>query len=307
MVVRRLFCILCVLLIVNPVVAVRKLKQSTAISVTVGPFFDDTDGKTPETALTVTGWTCTLFKGTSNSSLTITASGGDNDAAHIAAGRYSLELTAGNTDTLGHVVLEIADANARQVTEYFEVCDPNAWDYWFNTGEVKGVDLDNLKGTLDSGEIGTDAIGADEAGFLTDSTGFQGADVAAIKAMTDLMAVVTTDVDTPNDANNFTISAGRDANDAYWMHAIMVEDAGDSHSEVRWIETYESGREVTTDEPFSFTPAASDNVWILGPVYGGFIESIYNRLGVTQVPVYYYDQRDDAGSATYNLQSGSSP
>lgn len=57
------------------------------------------------------------------------------------------------------------------------------------TGEV-ALDLDATTGTLDAAEFGADfitaakvapdAIGASEAGFLTDSTGFQGADVALI-------------------------------------------------------------------------------------------------------------------------------
>ncbi len=134
---------------------------------------------------------------------------------------------------------------------------------------------------------------------------------AAVKAMTDLMAVVTTTVATPNDVNNFTITAGRDANDAYDYHAIMVEDAGDSHSEVRWIEDYSSGRIVDVDEGFSFTPAAGDNVWILGPVYGGWMRAIWDRLGYMQIPVYYYDRTGTttggAGGTTYYQQDGTDP
>lgn len=135
---------------------VRELRQSTAEVVEVGPFYDLADGTTKETALTVTGWTCQIFKNDTNSVLTITASGGNNDAAHIAMGRYSLELTAGNTDTLGRLTIEIEDANAVPITEYFAVIDPNEWDRKYSTGELKGLDLDNMVGTLDDAEVADD-------------------------------------------------------------------------------------------------------------------------------------------------------
>jgi hypothetical protein len=155
-----------------------------------------------------------------------------------------------------------------------------------------------------------DAVWEEAHADHTTSSTFGGL-VAAIKSMTDLMAVVTTTVASPNDANNFTITAGQDVNDAYWMHAIMVEDAGDSHSEVRWIAQYSTSRDVRVDEPFSFTPAASDNVWILGPVYGGYLEMIYNRIDLLSRPVYYYDQTGGAaggaGGTTYYDQTGDDP
>lgn len=79
----------------------RELKQSTATTVIVGPFLDDTDGKTAETGLTVASIDVDIYKGITKTDLTITASGGNNDMAHVANGYYSLELTATDTNTLG--------------------------------------------------------------------------------------------------------------------------------------------------------------------------------------------------------------
>src|SRR5512133_786661 len=107
---KRLFTLIVVLSLTSlalPAYAVRALKQSTAATVTVGPFYDATDFKTAETALTVTGWTCQFFKNDANSVIDVTASGGDNDAVHKGLGRYSLELTTGNTDTVGELIIEI--------------------------------------------------------------------------------------------------------------------------------------------------------------------------------------------------------
>ena len=135
--------------------------------------------------------------------------------------------------------------------------------------------------------------------------------LAAIKAMTDLMAVVTTTVAGPNDANNFTITAGEDANDAYWMHAVMVEDATDSHAEVRWIEEYVTSRDVMLDEPLSFTPEAGDKVWIMGTTYGGLLQVILSGLNESKIPVYPFDatgrSRSGLGGVTYFDANGDDP
>lgn len=85
------------------------LREDTATQVAIGPFLDGTDGVTAETALTVTEWDCDLVKHANSSmaatSITITASGGSNDAAHLQSGIYSLELTATDTNTAGRLIL----------------------------------------------------------------------------------------------------------------------------------------------------------------------------------------------------------
>jgi hypothetical protein len=136
--------------------------------------------------------------------------------------------------------------------------------------------------------------------------------IDGIKAMTDLIAIVTTTIAGPNDANTFTITAGRDANDAYWFHAIMVQDATDGHSEVRWIEEYSVGRIVVVDTPFSFTPAAADKVWILGVTYGGLLYDIRSLIQVFRAPIYYQHQTGTgatggAGGTTRYDASGEDP
>jgi len=86
--------------------------------VTVGPFFDKTDGVTPETALTVTSCKLTLMVDDANVPTLVldtapTASGGANDMVHVTgddAGFYDLELAAGNVNYLGRAMLAITDA-----------------------------------------------------------------------------------------------------------------------------------------------------------------------------------------------------
>jgi hypothetical protein len=135
----------------------------------------------------------------------------------------------------------------------------------------------------------------------------------AIKAMTDLMAVQTTTIASvdANDPNErFTLTEGKGANDVYTNMALMVEDATDSHSEVRWIAEYSTGREVLLDEPLSFTPEAADKAWILGPVYGGWMQSILENLNESRSPIYIYPRAGTSsggGNVTHFLQDGTDP
>lgn len=98
----------------------RFLKQNTAVRITVGPFFDKTDGVTPETGIAVTGCKLTMTADYDNGSgvalvldAAPTTGGGNNDMVHITnddAGFYDLELTAANTNYLGRSMISITDA-----------------------------------------------------------------------------------------------------------------------------------------------------------------------------------------------------
>lgn len=96
----------------------RFLRTNTAIRLTVGPFFDKTDGVTPETAITVTSCKLTLMVDDANVPTLVldtapTASGGANDMVHVTgddAGFYDLELAAANVNYVGRAMLAITDA-----------------------------------------------------------------------------------------------------------------------------------------------------------------------------------------------------
>ncbi len=74
--------------------------------------------------------------------------------------------------------------------------------------------------------------------------------------------LLSTDVATGDTTTSFTMTAGVTENDAYNNGILLVQDAGDSHWEARRIDDYTSGRVITVDTAFSFTPAASDAVRI---------------------------------------------
>lgn len=101
------------------------LKQSTASQeVLIGPFLDDTDGKTPETGLTIANTDIKLWfaGGTSESSKN---SGG---ATHVAAGRFYTVLDATDTATLGPMEINVHVAGALPVRRECVVMTSAAYD-----------------------------------------------------------------------------------------------------------------------------------------------------------------------------------
>lgn len=100
------------------------LKQSTAVTIKLGPFVDESDGKTPETALTITQADVRLAKG-----------GGDfaqkNDATtctHDENGWYNCSLDATDTGTLGRLVVAVNVSGALPVWHEFEVLPASVYD-----------------------------------------------------------------------------------------------------------------------------------------------------------------------------------
>jgi hypothetical protein len=143
------------------------IKQSTATAIVMGPFLDSVDGITAETALDVTAFTARAIKHSNthplvSTAITVTASGGVNDAAHIAGGYYSLELTAAQADTLGRLTVAIEVAGALPVWKEFQVLTANSFDtiYGADKWDVEAVLLQTQAKADVNAEV-VDAIGVD--------------------------------------------------------------------------------------------------------------------------------------------------
>lgn len=100
------------------------LKQSTSITIRIGPFVDDTDGKTAETGLTI-----------SQADIRLSKNGGDfaqsNDsggATHDENGWYYLTLDTTDTGTLGRLIVAIAESGALPVWQEYMVLPANTYD-----------------------------------------------------------------------------------------------------------------------------------------------------------------------------------
>lgn len=123
----------------------RFLRKNTAVLVTVGPFYDKTDGVTIKTALTISNERITLTADTDDGSaptnildnVTGATSGTANDLNYITgndAGMMQLEFSAADTNRLGRMFLSITDAaNHVPVFHEFMVVNAALYDAFFAT------------------------------------------------------------------------------------------------------------------------------------------------------------------------------
>jgi hypothetical protein len=181
----------------------RYLRKNTATRITVGAFFDKTDGITPEVALTVTNEKLTLMVDTGGVPTLVldtapTASGGSNDMVHVTnddAGFYDLELAAADVNYVGRAMLAITDAaNHCPVFHEFMILPEVVYDAFVLGTDNLDVSVADLAAgavnaaaiadnAIDAGAIASDAITAAKiaTGAITNAKFAAGAiDAAAI-------------------------------------------------------------------------------------------------------------------------------
>jgi len=133
------------------------LKQSTAITLKIGPFLDSTDGYTAETGLTIT-----------QASVRLSKNGGDiaqknesSAAIHDEIGVYGCSIDATDTATLGRLQLWVHVAGALPVWHEFMVVTSNVYDALCGT-DVLQSDLIQIGGVAQSA---TDLKDLADAGY----------------------------------------------------------------------------------------------------------------------------------------------
>jgi hypothetical protein len=137
----------------------RFLRTNTAVIITVGPFYDKTDGVTIETALTITNERITLTADTDDGSaptnvldnIAGATSGTSNDLNYISgndAGMMQLELSAANTNRLGRMFLSITDAaNHVPIFHEFMVLPAMIYDAFIAGTDVLDASMTQILGT----------------------------------------------------------------------------------------------------------------------------------------------------------------
>lgn len=116
----------------------RFLRQSTAAQSRLTPMFvDDTDFKTPETALTIANTDVKLSK---NGAASVNKNSGGG--THRTTGRYSLTFDATDTDTVGELAGAISVAGALPVEFVFFVLEEAVYDALFAAGAAGYSSLD---------------------------------------------------------------------------------------------------------------------------------------------------------------------
>ena len=159
------------------------LKQSTAITVKLGPFVDETDGKTAETGLTV-----------SQADVRLSKNGGDlaqkssaTACTHDEIGVYDCPLDTTDTGTLGRLDLFVHESGALPVFATFMVVPANVWDSLFGADRLQ-VHADEITaGLITSGSFAAGAITA-----AAIATGAIDADAVASDAVTEIQSGLAT-------------------------------------------------------------------------------------------------------------------
>lgn len=126
------------------------LKQSTAATIVLGPFIDDTDGKTAETGLTIAQADVRLSKAGG----AFAQKGDASSATHMEFGYYSVPLSTADTGTLGPLKVCVSEAGALPVFADYTVLAANVYDSLIGGGDLLSVDVSqfgNANGTFASG------------------------------------------------------------------------------------------------------------------------------------------------------------
>lgn len=137
------------------------LKANTAVDVLIGPFVDDTDGKTVETGLTISQADVLLSK----NGQALTQKNDATAASHDSGGYYNCELDATDTNTEGQLVLVVNESGALPVRHEFNILSEAAWDSLFAAKDTGYMDV-NVKA------ISEDTTAADNAELAFDGTGY---------------------------------------------------------------------------------------------------------------------------------------
>lgn len=149
------------------------LKQSTAATIKMGPFLDDTDGKTAETGLTIAQADIRLSKNGGD----IAQSNNVAGATHDELGYYGVPLDTTDTGTLGNLRVAIHESGALPVWQDFMVVTANVYDTLCST-DLFDVNVTHI---ADTAQTANDN-GADINAILTDTTeiGAAGAGLTAV-------------------------------------------------------------------------------------------------------------------------------
>lgn len=123
------------------------IKQNTSITVKVGPFLDEVNGRTVEGALTITQPDIRLSKNGGAFAQKAAA----QTLSHDENGYYGLLLDATDTGTLGRLTVHIHKSGALPVWYEFMVVSTNVWDSMFGADKLQ----------VDAIEISSDASAAD--------------------------------------------------------------------------------------------------------------------------------------------------
>lgn len=137
------------------------LKQSTAGTIMLGPFVDDTDGKTAETGLTIAGTAVRLSK----AGAAFSAASGTANLSHGENGWYAWPAGTADTNTLGRLDIACAVSGALPVWQHYMVLSSQVYNSLAANSDYLDVNVIEISG---------DSTAADNAEAFFDGTGYAG-------------------------------------------------------------------------------------------------------------------------------------
>lgn len=150
------------------------LKQSTAATIKLGPFVDDSDGKTAKTGLTISQADIRLSKNGGDIAQTNNSAG----ATHDELGYYNVPLDTTDTNTLGTLKVIVSESGALPVFADFMVITAEAYDTLCGTDHFT-VDLSGTP-SVNVTQISGDSTAADNLESYCDGTTAQPVNVTQI-------------------------------------------------------------------------------------------------------------------------------
>ena len=134
------------------------LKQSTTTTIYLGPFVDDSDGKTAETALTITAYL-------SKAGAAAVARNSATAISHDRDGYYRVELNATDTNTAGRLRVFSSTAGALPVWADCVVLPANVYDSLIANTDALQVHTNEITANL----ITAAALNADATAEIADA------------------------------------------------------------------------------------------------------------------------------------------
>ena len=162
------------------------LKQSTAATIKLGPFVDDTDGKTAETALTIGQADIRLSKNGGDIAQTNNATG----ATHDELGYYDIPLDTTDTGTLGRLRVLVSKAGALPVWQDFVVVTANVYDSMFSTDKLDVAVVEMATDVLTAAAVKADAVTKIQSGLAT-PTNITAGTITTVTNLTNLPTMPT--------------------------------------------------------------------------------------------------------------------
>ncbi len=222
-----------------------ELRQSTAVSVPVGPLVNSTTGA-PETALTISQSDVRLKKNGGNWAQKNESS----NSAHEEDGMYECALDTTDTDTLGQLELKVDESGTLVHTRSYGVISQAHWDAKYASTPLP----------VNATQISGDSTAADNAEAMFDGTGYAGGTIKLLteSATTDtvkLALIIRENTAQAGVAGSITLDASASSVTDFYKNQLIVITSGTGVGQARFVSAYNGTTKVATvAENWATTP-----------------------------------------------------